>query len=226
MRGSVMKRGNSWTYVVSLGRDASGRKRQKWVGGHRTKKEAEDALVETLERMRTGMFINPGKATVGEYLTEWLEATGPTVLDSTLRNYEQMIRLWVVPRIGTIRLSELNPLQLRQLQAALLSNGRLDGRSGLSARSVASCRRVLKKALNEAVQWGLLARNPMDVVDAPKVNVTSRRTWNAEEARRFLDAVADHEWIAMWVLFLTTAHRAWLSPTRPTRPSQATTTDR
>ena len=66
MRGSVMKRGKAWTYVISLGRDASGKKRQKWVGGHRTKKEALDALTEALERMRTGMWIDPGATTVGE----------------------------------------------------------------------------------------------------------------------------------------------------------------
>ena len=48
MRGTVMKRGSTWTYVLYLGRDASGKKQQKWVGGHRTKKEAEDALVEAL----------------------------------------------------------------------------------------------------------------------------------------------------------------------------------
>jgi hypothetical protein len=49
-----MKRGSTWTYVLHLGRDASGKKQQKWVGGHRTRKEAEDALIQPLERMRAG----------------------------------------------------------------------------------------------------------------------------------------------------------------------------
>ncbi len=33
MRGSVMRRGRSWSYVVYSGRDAQGGKRQKWKGG-------------------------------------------------------------------------------------------------------------------------------------------------------------------------------------------------
>ena len=37
MRGSVIKRGKSWTYELYLGRDAAGKKRQKWVGGFRTR---------------------------------------------------------------------------------------------------------------------------------------------------------------------------------------------
>ena len=122
MRGSVMKRGKTWTYVISLGRDASGKKRQKWVGGHRTKKAAEDALTEALERMRTGMWIDPGTTTVGEFIAEWMAVMSSMVLDTTERSYEQMMRNWVVPRIGNIRLAELTPMHLRSLQAELLAN--------------------------------------------------------------------------------------------------------
>jgi Arm DNA-binding domain len=42
MRGSVVKRGNTWSYVVDVGRDPmSGRRRQRWKGGFPTKREAE-----------------------------------------------------------------------------------------------------------------------------------------------------------------------------------------
>jgi hypothetical protein len=42
MRGSVLKRGRTWTYVLSLGREpGSGKKRQRWVGGFNTKADAE-----------------------------------------------------------------------------------------------------------------------------------------------------------------------------------------
>lgn len=207
MRGSVMKRGKTWTYVISLGRDASGKKRQKWVGGHRTKKEAEDALTEALERMRTGMWIDPGTTTVGEYIAEWMAVMSSMVLDTTERGYEQMMRNWVVPRIGSIRLAELTPMHLRSLQAELLANGRVDGTGGLSARSVASCRRTLKKALKDAVRWGLIVRNPMDAVDAPRVIEAEQETWNSEQAGVFLDAVVEDDYFAMWALFLTTGLR-------------------
>ncbi len=55
MRGHVQKRGTTWSYVLYLGRDPKGVKKYKWVGGHRTKHDAEDALVEALERLRTAM---------------------------------------------------------------------------------------------------------------------------------------------------------------------------
>lgn len=207
MRGSVMKRGSTWTYVLYLGRDASGKKQQKWVGGHRTKKEAEDALVEALERMRTGMWVDPGVTTLGEYLTEWLAAMESNVVDTTFRAYEQSMRNWVVPRLGSVRLAEVTPMHLRSLQTELLRDGRVDGKGGLAPRSVAACRRVLSQALKDAVRWGLLIRNPMDAVDPPRVVDAEMVTWSDTQARTFLDAVADDRLYAMWVLFLTTGVR-------------------
>jgi len=202
-----MKRGSTWTYVLYLGRDASGKKQQKWVGGHRTKKEAEDALVEALERMRTGMWVDPGVTTLGEYLTAWLAAMETNVLDTTFRAYEQSMRNWVVPRLGSVRLAEVTPMHLRSLQTELLRDGRVDGKGGLAPRSVASCRRVLSQALKDAVRWGLLIRNPMDAVDPPRVVDAEMVTWSDTQARAFLDAVAGDRLYAMWVLFLTTGVR-------------------
>ena len=202
-----MKRGSTWTYVLYLGRDASGKKQQKWVGGHRTKREAEDALTEALERIRTGMWIDPGTTTVGEFLAEWLGAMESNVLDTTYRAYEQMVRNWVVPRIGDVRLVELSPMHLRSLQTELLRSGRVDGQGGLSPRSVASCRRTLKQALKDAMRWGLIARNPMEAVDPPRVVDAEMAIWSDVQARVFLAAVAEDKLYAMWVLFLTTGLR-------------------
>ena len=207
MRGSVMKRGSTWTYVIALGRDASGKKRQKWVGGHRTKADAEDALIEALERLRTGMWIDPGTTTLGAFLTEWLAAMESNVLDTTYRAYEQMVRNWVIPRIGDVRLVELSPMHLRSLQTELLRSGRVDGTGGLSPRSVASCRRTLKQALKDAMRWGLIARNPMEAVDPPRVVDAEMAIWSDVQARAFLAAVDEHDLYAMWVLFLTTGLR-------------------
>ena len=163
-------------------------------------------MVETLERIRTGNFVDPGATTLADYLDEWLKAVEPMLRITTWRSYEQMLRLWVIPRVGRTKLADLTPLHLRRLQADLLKNGKVDG-SALSHQSVANCRRALKKALSDAVKWGLLSNNPMTFVDAPRVIAVSRPTWDATQAKAFLDVAADNELIAAWVLFLTTGMR-------------------
>jgi len=60
MRGTVIKRGATWSVVIDLGlgTDAAGRRRRKWHSGYRTRKEAEWARVELLSRLRSA----PGSA--------------------------------------------------------------------------------------------------------------------------------------------------------------------
>ena len=85
MRGSLLKRGETWSYVLYLGRGPDGKKQQKWVGGFRTRREAEAALTEALERVRIGTWGDPGRQTVGEYLEDWLTAVRPSLRSSFLK---------------------------------------------------------------------------------------------------------------------------------------------
>ncbi|MDQ3476862.1 MAG: Arm DNA-binding domain-containing protein [Actinomycetota bacterium] len=66
MRGSVVKRGKSWSVVVDTGNDPlTGRRRQRWHGGHRTKRDAEAALAEIVgsvnKRLCTEVEADPGR---------------------------------------------------------------------------------------------------------------------------------------------------------------------
>jgi integrase len=55
MRGSVVKRGNGYSVVVELDRDPiTGKRRQKWHSGYRTKRDAERALTELLAAKDSG----------------------------------------------------------------------------------------------------------------------------------------------------------------------------
>ena len=207
MRGSLLKRGETWSYVLSLGRGPDGKKQQKWVGGFRTRREAEAALTEALERIRTGTWADPGRQTVGEYLEDWLTAVRPSLRSSTATSYEHTLRKWVIPRIGHLRLGALSSAKLSALYGELLRSGRHDGKGGLSPRSVAYTHRVVTHALKDAVSWGLLARNPAAHVDPPRVARPEMQVWTQQEVQRFLASVADDRLYALWTVLLATGLR-------------------
>ena len=207
MRGSLLKRGETWSYVLYLGRGPDGKKQQKWVGGFRTRREAEAALTEALERVRTGTWADPGRQTVGEYLEDWLTAVRPSLRSSTATSYEHTLRKWVVPRIGHLRLGALSSAKLSALYGELLRSGRHDGKGGLSARSVAYTHRIVTHALKDAVSWGLLARNPAAHVDPPRVARPEMQVWTQKEVQRFLVSVADDRFYALWTVLLATGLR-------------------
>jgi integrase len=67
MRGSVVKRGNGYSVVVELDRDPiTGKRRQKWHSGYRTKRDAERALSEMVASLHAGTYLEPTKQTLRE----------------------------------------------------------------------------------------------------------------------------------------------------------------
>jgi len=207
MRGSIVKRNKTYSYVLALGRDGSGRKRQKWVGGFRTKKDAEVALAKALDRVHTGTFVDAGHLTVGAYLEQWLEGIRTSVRAKTAFSYEDTLRAYVIARVGPVRLGDLNAPRIRALYAELLESGSRRGPGGLSARTVAYTHRVLSHALKDAVRADLLLRNPAELVRPPRAARPVTGTWTAEQVGTFLRVVDGDRLRALWALLATTGMR-------------------
>jgi hypothetical protein len=200
VRGSVIKRGKSYSVVLDLGRNPeTGKRRQKWHSGFRTKREAEARLAELIGDVNRGTYVAPTKQTLGEFAAEWLVAITPTIRRSTHESYSRYLRLHVVPRLGSAHLTALDAGMLNGLYATLLESGNLTNRPGasrgLSPRTVRYIHTILHRLFKDAVRWGRLLRNPADAADPPKASAAAapeKVTWTAEQLATFLDAVADH----------------------------------
>ena len=191
MRGHIRKRGkNSWTVVVSLGRDPeTGKKKYQWHSVKGTKKDAERVMADMLHRLDTGGFVKPAKMTVGEFLRQWLrDYVASNVRPATAQEYAQKIEGHIIPALGRIPLPQLQPSHLQAFYRQSQESGRLDGEGGLSARSVVHLHRILSEALSHAVKWGLLARNVAQAVDPPRVTGKEMRTLDTEGVFGLLEA--------------------------------------
>lgn len=213
-RGSVVKRGKGYAVVLELAQDPeTGRRRQKWHSGYRTKADAERARTELLGRLDQGTYVAPTKSTLGEFLAEWLDTIETTVRESTADSYRRNVENHVIPRIGSVRLTSVDAGTLNGLYAEMLRSGRRDGRGGLSPRTVRYVHTILHRAFKDAVRWGRLVRNPADAADPPAAGSGEERpdieTWDAATLRQFLGLAREHEerWYAAWVLLATTGAR-------------------
>ena len=96
MRGSIIRRGKSYSVVLDLGRDPeTGKRRQKWHSGYRTKREAEVALADLVGSVNRGTYVAPSKQSFAEFAADWLEAIKPTLRDSTHYSYTRNLRLFL-----------------------------------------------------------------------------------------------------------------------------------
>jgi Domain of unknown function (DUF1906)/Arm DNA-binding domain/Phage integrase, N-terminal SAM-like domain len=170
MRGSIVKRGKTYGYVLYLGRDDQGRKRQKRVGGFRTKREAEAALTEALERKRTGTWGDPGRRTAGDLLRQWIEGVRPSLRETTAASYQAMIDGWLIPRTGTQRLAAIDAAYVSARYGDLISSCRRADRARSALRRVAAVRTDIQELRDRLQGIHLGAPSPAIAPPAPGIS--------------------------------------------------------
>ncbi|CAN5462304.1 site-specific integrase [soil metagenome] len=207
--GSVIRKPGrkTWNVVVDLERDpATGKRKQQWHSGFKTKREAERALREIMGRLERKEYVAPSKLTVEMFLTdEWLPAIRSRVRASTLSLYTMNVSKYAVPRLGSKLLQQLTPADLNAFYASLLERGARD--RPLSPSTVRNVHVTLRRALVDAQRWGHVTRNVASLADPPRVARTHMKTWSPEELRAFLEHARDERLYAGYVLLATTGMR-------------------
>ena len=123
--------------------------------------------------------------------------------DRTQESYSSIVERHLIPSLGNVILTELQPQQIQSYYAEKLQKGRADGKGGLSARSVVYHHRILSKALDYAVKMGLVVRNIAKVVEPHRISKKSMNTLSQDEITRFLDAASETDY---YVFFTTLIH--------------------
>jgi integrase len=201
-----------WYVVVDLTRGPDGRRRQKWHGGFRTRKEAEVAKAKLTNEMHSGLYIEPSKVTLQEWVeSSWLPTMRSQVKASTWDSYMRNLRLHVLPTLGPISLRQLTPLVLNRLYADLMTSGKhTQAGGGLAPKTVRYVHATLHKVLADAVDGGLLQTNPADRARPPKPRVNGQRemqVWDANQLAEFLAHVESHQLQAAFHLAAMTGMR-------------------
>lgn len=198
------KNHGAWSFKVELPVGSDARRRRAATGGFATKREAEVALTDLLDRVNKRTHVGTGKQTVGEYLETWL-AGKAALRSTTVKSYREHLDLYLLPALGHLKLTELHETDVESLFAAM----RLIGVPGasrtanpelsaiLAARKTsqtpkrlapASQRRVhatLRAALNTAVKRRLIAYNPAVHIELPRGHRPKAVVWNAERTSQW-----------------------------------------
>jgi integrase len=142
-----------------------------------------------------------GSLTVGEYLERWLmNCVRGTVRPSTFEGHKHMVRPYIVPALGRLKLKDLNPAHVRGLYCEKLD-------SGLSTATVRKLHSILRKALKQAVLDGLVPRNVCDAVKPPKAERKEISPFDREQAKALLEVASGDRLEALYVLAIHTGMR-------------------
>jgi integrase len=147
----VYRRGSR--YVVIF-RDRQGRQHRRSA---RTLKEARDVKAKLRDAIATGAYQPASRLTFEDYAREWLDTyTGRTsrgLRPATLADYREKLERDAIPILGRMRLSEIQPRDIKRLIAHIASRG-------VAANTVRLSIAPVRAAMADAFEDGLIARNP------------------------------------------------------------------
>jgi integrase len=157
----------------------------------------KDWLLAERGKLKQGSYVPDEKMTVGAFMNRYLEDYGKQNLRQTTYDiYAGWINRHIIPELGKVRLSDLRPTHVSQLLTKV-------SEKGLSKRSIQMIHGTLKQALNKAVKWELIARNPANMVSPPKVEKGIPSVWTREEVNIFLKSLEGDRWAAVYYLAMT-----------------------
>lgn len=202
-QGQIIPRGDHrWLVRIYLGLNPETRRRRyvnRTVRG--SFHAARQVLNSQIAACANGSELVGAQITLNQFLDRWLElAARPKLRAKSFRDYEALLSRSIRPVLGERTLGNLAPLDLQRVYYQM-------HQSGLSPRTVGYAHAVLHAALEQAVNWRLIARNPARGVAIPKLCRGEMRVLFPDEARRFLEYAAQTRYGVLFALALTTGMR-------------------
>lgn len=136
-----------WEGRYIKGKDSHGKLRYGYIYG-----KTYTAVREELhKRQPVEADTTPQRAatpcTFKTMLNIWLGAQRPVIKESTYARYYHIVTAHIVPEMGDITVDRITTQMIEDYTAKLLVEGRLDGRGGLSSKTVSDILMVVKSTI-------------------------------------------------------------------------------
>jgi len=158
----------------------------------RTKREAVDYEASQRTAKSRGTWVDPRSSslTVRELAEEWL-GCNPAKRASSRARDESILRVHVVPTLGSRRVGSLTPTDIRGLVGSWTTV--------MAPRTVRRTYGTLRALLNFAVETDRLGRSPCRGIKLPAVEATARTTLSPAEISRLASAMPPEAGPMVWL---------------------------
>lgn len=225
---TVTRNGQQYTYWegrITTGRDpGTGRQRQRSFTG-KTQKEVREKLAAASVALDQGVYQDPSRLTVGEWMDIWTNEYLGDVKPHTVASYKGQVRNHIKPALGSVKLQALTAAQIQKFYNDLRKCGtkvpkkdtdgkpiKKDGKAvyevaPLSAKTIKNINGVLHKSLQQAVEIGYIRFNPADACKLPRVEKRELHPLDEREISAFMEAVKGHPFETLYTVTLFTGMR-------------------
>ncbi|KYD29359.1 site-specific integrase [Parageobacillus toebii] len=204
MKGHVYKRGETWTFVVDVGRDpVTGKRKQKSKGGFRRKRDAEAALRKLLSEIDENRYIEPSSEAFSSFIEKWFyEHYKKRIKETTAISREYLLKKHLIDE---------NPFANKPLSSITTEdidsfyNLKLD--EGYSTNYIRKMHQLLHQAFEQAVKWKKISYNPATQADPPSIKKEEMKIWSLNEIHKFLNECKNERNYITFLLAIYTGMR-------------------
>lgn len=208
-----------WEAQVTIGVDPGTGKQKRRTFTGATQKEVREKMQAAAVTVNEGNYFEPSKMTVKEWFEIWLSEYCNNCKPLTVQKYKSMTSAHILPAIGAVKLSKLTVPQVQTFYNNLSKSGKTvtqkDRKTGkveirfepLSAKTIHDIHGIISKALNCAVNAGMIKNNVAERVTLPKIIKREIQPLTETQQKAFLEAVANHEYKNLFLLILFTGLR-------------------
>ena len=195
MTGCLQVKNDKFYIVLNV--YENGKRKRKWIATglpvKGNKRRAEKMLREKQQEYERKSGTIHDDVLFSDYVRHWLTVAQRRVDEVTYQGYECLANGHVLPYFDALGIM-LQGVTLPVLQAYIdekKAHGRMDGKGGLSARSLALHKNILHQTLDEAVKNGLLPSNPCQYVVLPKQERRRANFYSVAQLQALFDAIRD-----------------------------------
>lgn len=169
-----------------------------------SQKDCRDQYHRALANQPGGQLVTTSRATVADWLDQWLsDHVKPNAVDSprTYEAYESIVRKRLKPELGRVQLGKLSGVHIQRAYANLSQR--------YAPKSVNVTHNVLHLSLEAARKLRLIATNPSEDVTPPKRpdGHAGERAFTVEQLQVLDTAIAGHDYEPLWRFLLGTGVR-------------------
>lgn len=173
--------------------------KSKYVYG-KTRKDVAAKLQQLRTDITNGIDIFAPKTTLSELIDHYISAYTADIRPATRQNYEGYRSKIQNSPIAGIAVCKLKADDFQTLSNFLYSEGRSDGKGGLSAKTIHNIFNFISGAMKIAQANGLIVNDPSQYVNLPRQHKIEKPILSTSEVRRLIDA-AEGDWaIGIYIL--------------------------
>lgn len=204
MKGSVIKRGDTYTYIVDVGiNPISGKRKQKTKGGFRKKKDAEAALRKILAAIDDNKYVEPSNETFSSYVEHWFSAYyQKRIKETTAATRRNLLDVHLIREnpYANKPLSKITTEDIDDFYSFKIDQE-------YSTSYIRKMHQMLHQAFQQAVKWKKISFNPVADSTPPSVKSKEMKIWSLDEINAFLAHSKNDKHYILFLLAIYTGMR-------------------